>query len=139
MKASMRTNGFSITRQWLLSELPLRKVEKQIIRRLKSTGFSAILKFALRKDLLPTGDVGVVDVDVELGKFYVHAMPDGKFYVEAVYAGTADVDVKVKDDSGLPFAALKTRSLMVDLEVVAEIDVAAEKITGFDVTDPEIF
>lgn len=135
----MKSNAPSVTRQWLLSELPLRKVEKQIVQRLKATGFAAVLRHALRKDLLPTGEVGIVDVDVELGKIFVHPLDGGRSYVEAVYTGTADVDVKLRDDSGLPFAGTRMKSFMLDIEVVAEIDVEDGKIASFDVSDPEIF
>jgi hypothetical protein len=114
-------------------------VEKQIVKNLKSSGYAAVLNHALRKDLVPTGEVGIVDVDVELGKFHVHDMGGGELYVEAVYTGTADVDVRVRDDSGLPFAGPRAKSLMLQIEVVAEIDVSGGKVAAFDVSEPEIF
>jgi hypothetical protein len=130
--------GF-ITRDWILEAVPLRKVERQIGLALRHNRFSGVLEGVLRKGFTPREDVGIVDVDVELGKFHVHQMEEGTYYLEAVYAGEIDVDVKVKESEYLPYAGYKTKSFMMDIEVIVEIDVRGKRVASFEVIESEVF
>lgn len=129
----------SLTREWLLAQVPLRKVGLAISRALKKAGHAPILEGLLRKGYLVSEDVGIVDVDVELGSFHTHEMEPGRYYIEATYTGVVDVDVKLRFDRYDQFADYKAKSIELDIDVLAEIDVEDGRVAGFEVMSAEVF
>jgi hypothetical protein len=125
-----------LSRDWLLAQMPLRKVGFAVGRALKREGMAPVQAALLRKGVVTSQDIGIVGIDVELGTIHVHEMGGGRYYLEASYTGTVDVDARLKYEDD--FAGDKVKSYVLDLEVLAEVDVAAGRLLSFNVMDVDV-